>query len=302
MTQAPPTLVADPPPILCFHCEYDLRGLPREGRCPECGSEIELSWQREEERRRRGIVPLELAPRTWLKWMTGGCITVLVCFLLTLLEALVVVGQVRIPVWIGLQLAQLGTLVAGLWMLGAREPASMSFANSSLVRWSIRWTLLLDVIVLTMGYRMHAYSNLVRFFTRWAMAQGFVYGAATLWLLLRFEEASRRSGRSALRRGILALLWTMPLAIALQPLLHIEVQMQRYSSWILTPHPVIGFAEVIIVLPFGLLHGVGKDLRGINWVIHAILSLSMIAVIAMSGWMFMRAARRDGKTLSSSRT
>jgi hypothetical protein len=296
MTQAPPKLVAEPPPILCFHCEYDLRGLSREGRCPECGSEIEISWQREEERRLHGIVPLVLAPRSWLKWMTGGCITVLACFVLTLLEALVVGGQIRIPVWIGVQMAQLCTLVAGLWMLGAREPASTSFANSSLVRWSIRWTLLLDVIVLTMGYRMNAYSNLVRFFTRWAKVQGFVYGVVTLWLLLRLEEASRRSRRAALRRGILALLWTMPLAIALQPLLHVEIYMQPYSSWILTPHPVIGFAEVIIVLPFGLLHGVGKDLRGINWAIQAMLSLSMIAVIAMSGWMFMRAARRDGKT------
>jgi hypothetical protein len=27
----------------CFHCGYDLRGLPRKGQCPECGKRIALS-------------------------------------------------------------------------------------------------------------------------------------------------------------------------------------------------------------------------------------------------------------------
>lgn len=43
-------------PLSCVRCDYDLRGLPIEGRCPECGVPVEVS-QRERRRLADAAVP-----------------------------------------------------------------------------------------------------------------------------------------------------------------------------------------------------------------------------------------------------
>ena len=41
-------MTADFPAATCFDCGYDLRGLPLDGRCPECGLPAEESARRRE--------------------------------------------------------------------------------------------------------------------------------------------------------------------------------------------------------------------------------------------------------------
>jgi hypothetical protein len=56
--------------VLCVDCEYDLRGLPTDGRCPECGLEVQ-----------RSLDPMRFAEGRWLRLTGAGTILVLLGFL-----------------------------------------------------------------------------------------------------------------------------------------------------------------------------------------------------------------------------
>lgn len=83
--------------VLCLRCGYDLRGLPGDGACPECGLAVGRSWQgqRELHRGRPG-------------W----------------------VGRLRAGVWLllAVQLGLLGVMFAGLWAVRGPDTPAVGLA------------------------------------------------------------------------------------------------------------------------------------------------------------------------------
>ncbi len=62
-----------PPQLTCFHCRYDLTGLPADGPCPECAAAIAHSIAHREEieqRLRNRLTPLP----GWLRMARSGVI------------------------------------------------------------------------------------------------------------------------------------------------------------------------------------------------------------------------------------
>src|SRR5687768_5992755 len=93
MTEATAASIATEPTLQarCLRCEYDLRGLPRDARCPECGTPAEPSWQRAEAER-AALPPLHLSSPSWLRTMAIACCLMIASALLTAVEAWRLVG------------------------------------------------------------------------------------------------------------------------------------------------------------------------------------------------------------------
>src|SRR5215207_6870598 len=95
-TTAPPPIPPAPASVPgasvnCLRCEYDLRGQPRDGNCPECGTPVEPSWQRHEAAQAAQPPPLHLSSTSWLRAMAIGCCLLTASALLTCFDALRVV-------------------------------------------------------------------------------------------------------------------------------------------------------------------------------------------------------------------
>src|SRR4051812_12377368 len=59
--------------LLCVSCEYDLRGMARDARCPECGAQVDRSYQHHEALLARGEAPLWMSRPAWLRRIGIGC-------------------------------------------------------------------------------------------------------------------------------------------------------------------------------------------------------------------------------------
>ncbi len=91
--------------LTCVHCEYNLRGLGKRGRCPECGTPAALSLVGD---------ALVLSPPYWLATVRNG-VGLLVCALL--LDLLAVFWQLRMASAISAV-----AVLAGVWFLTTPEP------------------------------------------------------------------------------------------------------------------------------------------------------------------------------------
>src|SRR5437763_2552116 len=68
------TLASIDADIPCRLCGYDLRGLRRDGRCPECGDAVTLSIAAASASTRR----LTLCDPVWLRSLIAGCVAMVV--------------------------------------------------------------------------------------------------------------------------------------------------------------------------------------------------------------------------------
>ena len=104
--------------VFCHNCDYNLRGLPRDGRCPECGEAIEPS-----------LAPtcLRYSEPRWLRKLVAGAVLVLASAVVDTVLIVVRVYFLRFwsPAQFPLYCAQLAaSLVAflGFWKVTAPEP------------------------------------------------------------------------------------------------------------------------------------------------------------------------------------
>ncbi len=116
----------------CMLCGYNLRGLSLDGRCPECGTLIVLSW---------GLSGLAFSDRGWLRRLRFGVgLTAVgqlggVMLLVypaaspsrTWLHAVTILGV----------LGCLGASVVGTWFLTAFDPGRTPRAGSIWIRWGV---------------------------------------------------------------------------------------------------------------------------------------------------------------------
>jgi hypothetical protein len=290
------------PAVICARCEYDLRGLGREGRCPECGCEIETSWRRVEALQARGMLPLEFSSRRWLKWMALGCGCVMVAAGGTLADAACITNVVRAP-WIDVPagLVQMVFMVAGLWMLGSREPAMPTRLNRRPVRYGIRAAAILVVAVpMAAGIYPVSAAALMSFWKRVGVLQGIIGSAATVLVFLRLADGARRAVRFRLRSVILILSILAPVLVVTQCFVNTEITYARAALWVLMPEPVLGFAQVILVVPLMLSRRVGTTHEIAVWSTQAILSLAILLTLAFAANLFRRAMSAEVSSNPSS--
>ena len=127
--------------VVCVGCGYDLRGLPGDGHCPECGQEIAQSvrWSR---LRWREAPPLSASDPRWVREMSLGPLMVIAAFVLAIGLALWPGG---VYVWTAAErLAALSLAFAtwtlscwAAWKLSEPEPRFPRPGGSS--RWLLRW-------------------------------------------------------------------------------------------------------------------------------------------------------------------
>lgn len=119
MNQAPSSPVTVEVDVPCIACGYNLRGLPTDGQCPECGTGIDGSIQ---QWRAKGKVPaLDRADPHWLRRLAVGTLCMTVSGVM-----LVVVFTAFAPRAVGWQLATWLTAdalgLASIFLITSREP------------------------------------------------------------------------------------------------------------------------------------------------------------------------------------
>lgn len=121
--------------VPCHRCAYNLRGLPRDGRCPECGAPVSVSLQGD---------LLRFADPAWLKKLLLGAklpYYALYTFFIAMLVAQLSSGILRsllgrpdvgaIPA-VGITVSFClggGVLLCGLWLISAPNPANPEREN-----------------------------------------------------------------------------------------------------------------------------------------------------------------------------
>ncbi len=115
-------------PLSCVRCDYDLRGLPIEGRCPECGVPVEVS-QRERRRLADAAVP-------YVNTLYAGAWLVVIAIVLGVLAVAEYFFGAAILTWIlptaspvawdavfvGIAISAILTGALGWWWLAAPNP------------------------------------------------------------------------------------------------------------------------------------------------------------------------------------
>lgn len=124
----------------CRKCAYNLRGLPKNGLCPECGTPVEISI---------GTDLLRYSDPTYLLSMRRG-----IHLIFAGVVGLIVIGILRIfmfrtagTMYIGslLQLAGSGLMIAGSWLLTNPDPSGIGESRYGTIRKLIRVCLIIGV-------------------------------------------------------------------------------------------------------------------------------------------------------------
>jgi hypothetical protein len=133
--------------VRCRECSYNLRGLPLDSKCPECGTEVVISIQSD---------LLRYSPPWWLDRLIGGAL--LICCALStdafLLSPRNLLQTNLRPMQRALSLGSSVLGFAGTWLLTSRDPAGWESRRVVWTRAIARFGLAMVVfrgIILSLG-------------------------------------------------------------------------------------------------------------------------------------------------------
>ena len=114
MSTSPAGAGALPPDLHCIDCGYNLRGLPTDGACPECGTSIERSM--------RGDA-LRFANVEWLKKVRLGLAVIVSADVFGhAMTSIIAMWGPWASIWLGLWVLLNACSCVGIWLVISREP------------------------------------------------------------------------------------------------------------------------------------------------------------------------------------
>jgi hypothetical protein len=303
-TPSPPAPPSSPPLLVrCLRCEYDLRGQPRDARCPECGLPVEPSQQRAELEALKQDPPLRLSSTTWLRNIAIACGLMLIVALLTGVDALRIVRHMDRDD--GLQIAQiaigfgsLALLLIACWLFGTREPLESRGAMAG--RYIIR---LGGVTVIVLPFALipliNSYGARPFFFSRVAVLFSVLAALITCLVVRRLAAGARRAGRIGMARFASCFAWLAPPIWVIHAMLSPSMRYEPHAEWLLNARPIIGYIESVVTMPFALSIPEAQWVGGDNklmlwpWIVEAVISLASLVLLAMMARVFFVASAQS---------
>jgi hypothetical protein len=275
--------------VLCVSCEYDLRGLPPEARCPECGAQVERSRQHHEAILARGEAPLWMSQSAWQRRMGIGCALALASGASVAMTGLFFVRPplsgaleyVAFALWIGSS----ATMAGALWLLGSREPAGRSAVRSLRL---LRAGAILTVLSFARPriwnprtFEGHRYL---------AVAETLLMAVVSALLWARFHRLARRSNALKVTRLARRLTWLLPAVMVVQVIFFNSVPMARGGGWLIKPQVVLGETFALTILPMEISRGASIRLPLIFWTLALITTGAALATLVGMMLIFFREA------------
>ena len=283
--------------VRCLHCEYSLRGLERDGNCPECGIPIEHSWRRHELEISQGWTPLGLVSTTFLRRMGWGCALLLAAAAMMALGMLLSVmsrppsglGAVTLLLWLALTLA----LAAGLWLLGSPEPAALR--PRRVMRYLIRggaFLPLADALFSMLAVRFLSPS--LNWYSTKAILETVLIAIVTWAVHRRLVELFRRSDASRPWLRVANFLsWAWPPLMLVQVFFFGSLEVTSNSGWMVTPTLALGHVMALVLLPYTLITWPRFELAHGFWTLLVVMTLATLFVLIDCALVFFSAANRD---------
>lgn len=294
--------------VRCLGCEYDLRGLPRDARCPECGLSVEPSHQRAETESTGRRPPLRLSSTPWLRNLAIACCLMLLVALFTAWDAVRVVrdadrgedGIDIVEVIVGI--AHLALMVAACWVFGTRQPLETraAAAGRSMIRIGGGLTIVLPFALMPL---MSRFGAMPHFFSRVSVVFSLLAGVLTWLIGRRLADGARRAGWIKLGRFASCYAWLAGPAWIVHALINPSMPYKPHAEWMLNAHPVIGYLESLVAMPHALLTAAQQwdddaVARLLPWVIEAAISLASLIILALMARLFFIAARESPRPSS----
>jgi hypothetical protein len=194
----PPDDTSDPQAFIahdvaCQRCAYNLRGLPRNGRCPECGAPVSVSLQGD---------LLRFADPAWLAKLSAGA-RLQSWVLYSFVFISIVIGGLFLwfgdfterPEWgwlrsvglVGLPAIACGFLFCGTWMVATPNPAMFKSESRFAPRRVLRMSVLAAVLGLggSIALVMNASGSIVRWLIALAISPAGAVSLVGAWALCR---------------------------------------------------------------------------------------------------------------------
>lgn len=277
------------PPTLCIDCEYDLRGLPHDGRCPECGAEIARSRQRHEALLASGQPPLWMSSPAWLRKLGVGCALVLSSGIVVAAMRLhgihPVPSRYLVYVLMPLWLSSAAALAVGLWLLATREPATQPRPIACAL---LRAGAVFEALRAVRGFVWSPPT----FDGHWyiLIVSGVVAAAVTAAIWARLRGLAKRSATPGLARWAWTLCWLLPAVIVVQVVFFSLLPMGKAGAWMVAPHPVLGEPSALTGLPFELLRDASIGWRILFWIPALLTTLAAMVTLTRMMLIFFNAA------------
>ena len=281
--------------VPCFRCGYNVRGLARDGQCPECAAPIDESLRRHAARLAGTPLPLNESDPRWVRTLAWACGLLFAGGLgrvATQALSMMPVGLPRFGV-MALYLAPTIILTVGWWMLAAREPTHAAHRH----RW-LRWFIRAALIVWVLSILAFIYVIIVRAFGALRLptiVNNVASGLASWACFWRMREIATRCGRTWLRRACTTLAFLTALAcLAMILPIAADIQTGPAAYYMIVPEPILAAQTLIVLLPYSLAHVPRFDAGVIGHTAAALVSVAALGTLGLL-WRAVRAAvKRSG--------